>query len=103
MKTMKSMKQMEPTAEKICFVGLWLNKTNFIWAVNGKNASFCLICFMFFEVVRTFSSWSVENMKIMKMYEAMFIKGIYLSCFIGRGLPAQKHEANMKMYEEVMA
>jgi hypothetical protein len=99
---MKIMKHLEHTAENICFVLSWLDKTNISWAGNGKNASYPFISFMFYGFVRTFLVWMAENMKIMKIYEARFIKGIYLPCIIGRVCPAQKHEANMKKYEEVM-
>lgn len=103
MRTMRFMRHLGRTAEKICFVWSLLYKTNFLGAGSGKNASYPFICFMFSLVVRTFSAWKGENMRIMRMYEAMFINGFYLPCFIGKAQPAQKHEANMKMYEEVMA
>ena len=101
MKTMKTMKHLERTAESICFVGIWLNKTNTLGAGNREKASYPFICFMFSEFVHTFLAWLSKNMKVMKIYEARFIKGIYLPCFIWRGSPSQKHEANMKKYEEV--
>lgn len=103
MKTMKTMKRLERTAEKICFVRLDALQNKFSGVLFGKKSSYCFICFIFFDVVYTFSVWLAENMKIMKMYEARFIKGSYLPCDIGRGLPAQKHEANMKMYEGMAA
>lgn len=99
MKIMKTMKHLERTAGNICFVGFGLNKTNILWAGNGKKASYPFISFMFSEFVHTFLVWAAKNMKIMKIYEARFIKGIYLPCYIRRGQPAQKHEANMKKYE----
>lgn len=101
MKTMKTMRHLERTAENICFVGIWLNKTNTLGAGNREKASYPFICFMFSEFVHTFLAWLSQNMKVMKIYEARFIKGIYLPCFIWRGSPSQKHEANMKKYEEV--
>ena len=101
MKTMKTMRHLERTAENICFVGIWLNKTNTLGAGNREKASYPFICFMFSEFVHTFLPWLSQNMKVMKIYEARFIKGIYLPCFIWRGSPSRKHEANMKKYEEV--
>jgi hypothetical protein len=76
-----------------------LNKTNIYGVGNGENASYSFISFIFFEFVQTKYLWKPKNMKIMKMYEARFIKGIYLPCCIGKGQPSRKHEANMKRHE----
>lgn len=103
MKTMKTMKQMEHTAENICFVKPGALQNKFQGVLFGKNASYPFICFMFFSVVYTFYRWMAENMKIMKIYEARLSKGIYLPCVIGGVRPAPKHEANMKMYEGMAA
>jgi hypothetical protein len=99
MRLMRLMRHMERTAENICFVGLWQDKTNILGAANGKKASYPLISLMFSVIVCTFFGFQSKNMRLMRMYEDRFIEGNYLPCITGEGLAAQKHEASMRMYE----
>ena len=57
---------------------------NKFWGVqNGKNASYCLMCLMFWVIVRQCGLERMENMRIMRIYEDRLFREFFMPCIYG--------------------